>query len=88
MVDENKGMLADLKGLGLESSPPTSPSIWTRCRSTSPTSVTNCLLAMEHGDSTSNKEDANAAAVAKAKLECDTTAKDLEEDTCNGSHGL
>jgi len=43
---------------------------------------------MEHGDSTSNKEDANAAAVAKAKQECDTTAKDLEEDTCNGSHGL
>ena len=86
MADENKGMLADLKAwLGVF---PADLTMHMDKMQEHLANVGNCLLAMEHGDSTSNKEDANAAAVAKAKLECDTTAKDLEEDTCNGSHGL
>ena len=86
MADENKGMLADLQAwLGVF------PADLTKHMDKMQehlANVGNCLLAMENGDSTSNKEDASATAVAKAKLECDTTAKDLEEDTCNGSHGL
>jgi hypothetical protein len=37
------------------------------------------LSNMEHGDST--KEDVNAAAATKAKMECNATTKDLEEET-------
>lgn len=36
---------------------------------------------MEHGCSTDNKEDTDSAATAKAKLERDAIAKDLEEET-------
>jgi len=36
---------------------------------------------LEHGHSTGNKEDIDAAAAAKAKLEYDTAAKELEEET-------
>jgi hypothetical protein len=39
------------------------------------------LSNMEHGGPTDYKEDTNATAAAKAKLECDATAKDLEVDT-------
>jgi hypothetical protein len=36
---------------------------------------------LEHGHSTGNKEDIDATAAAKAKLEGDTAAKELVEET-------
>jgi hypothetical protein len=36
---------------------------------------------LEHGHSTGNKEDIDATAAAKAKLERDAASKELEEET-------
>ena len=84
MADENKGMSADLKAwLGVF---PADLTMHMDKMQEHLVNVDNCSLWSTATPIGTRRTP--TPVVAKAKLECDTAAKDLEEDTCNGSHGL